>query len=112
MAAVGHWYDFSVTAAAAGSGGGAAPVVHERRFMGRMETGVDTISDPAMSAGLPGFAADMAARAGLLPRGATSAAHLAAMAHPDLPERFRSFPRMEGDHKDAKWDVAALHGEL
>eukprot|EP00298_Acanthocystis_sp_HF-20_P016633 c21536_g1_i1.p1 GENE.c21536_g1_i1~~c21536_g1_i1.p1 ORF type:complete len:724 (-),score=311.80 c21536_g1_i1:22-1950(-) len=38
----GNWYDLSVKVG-----------TFERRFMGRMETGVDTISDPAMGAGIP-----------------------------------------------------------
>lgn len=45
----GNWYDLTVTV----SGSGA--VCLYRRYMGRMETGVDTISDPAMANGIPGL---------------------------------------------------------
>lgn len=131
MSSVGHWYDFTVTAVpstaaaatrhatraqqvvkhAAASGrppvvAAAATYPFERRAMGRMETGVDTISDPAMAVGKPGFAHDMAQRFGLLQPatgGALTTDALAAMPHPLLPERFRKFERREGDHKDAQW---------
>jgi len=43
LAASGQWYDFTVTAAG-----------FERRFAGRMETGEDAISDPAMAQGISG----------------------------------------------------------
>ena len=46
-AAVGCWYDLSVSEAPAMAASG-----FQRRFMGRMETGADSISDPAMSAGV------------------------------------------------------------
>jgi phospholipase C len=41
LAASGQWYDFTVTAAA-----------FTRRLAGRIETGADSISDPAMGHGL------------------------------------------------------------
>jgi len=46
-AAVGCWYDLTVSEAPTIAASG-----FQRRFMGRMETGVDTISDPAMAAGV------------------------------------------------------------
>lgn len=58
----GCWYDFSVDADLASSmvamqtgAASAAPIPFSRRFMGRMEIGRDTISDPAMDAGVPGY---------------------------------------------------------
>jgi phospholipase C len=97
-AAIGNWYDWSVSMAPTGL----APLF-TRRFMGRMETGKDTISDPAMAKGLPGFALDYARSVGLL-HGELTAQHLVSMQHPDLPDRFVSFPRVEGDHKDAMYE--------
>lgn len=47
----GNWYDLTVTL----SGSSDQSPCLSRRFMGRMETGVDTISDPAMAAGVPGL---------------------------------------------------------
>jgi phospholipase C len=95
MSTVGHWYDFTASL------GGAT-----RRFMGRMETGVDTISDPAMAAGQPGWALDYARDAGLL-SGPLTTKDLAAMSHPDLPERFQNVPRAadaQTDDKDSRYD--------
>jgi len=43
----GNWYDLEVTAI------GGAAFAYKRRCMGRMETGKDTISDPAMAARVP-----------------------------------------------------------
>jgi phospholipase C len=63
-AASGHWYDFTVTTTGCGDAAGDA---FARRFMGRMETGRDTTTDPAMARG----------------RGD------AAVAHPDVPDAFR-----------------------
>jgi phospholipase C len=56
--ASGNWYDFTVTESAASTSQSTvrssdAPYV--RRFMGRMETGKDTISDPAMAHAFPGL---------------------------------------------------------
>ncbi len=52
ISASGRWYDFSVySTAAALSGGSGATAAHAcffRRFMGRMENGEDSTSDPAM----------------------------------------------------------------
>ena len=103
----GNWYD--VTCSLAATKGGA--VVFERRFMGRWETGVATISDPAMAAGKPGFAHDHAARLGLLGTsrtpGSLTAQVLAQMAHPDLPEKYQHIARAAvhevGTQKDALW---------
>ena len=77
-----------------------------RRFMGRMETGKDTISDPAMAAGLPGWALDYARDAGLL-SGPLTTKDLAAMAHPDLPEYFQNVPRAvdtQTSDKDSRYE--------
>lgn len=98
MSSVGNWYDFT---AALGSAGDFA-----RRFMGRMETGKDTISDPAMAAGLPGWALDYARDAGLL-SGPLTTKDLAAMAHPDLPEYFQNVPRAvdtQTSDKDSRYE--------
>jgi phospholipase C len=46
-AAVGCWYDLTVSEAPSIAASG-----FQRRFMGRMETGADSISDPAMAAGI------------------------------------------------------------
>ena len=64
----GNWYDFSVSV----KGGNC----YTRRFMGRMETGVDTISDPAMGAGVPAVGAER------FP-----------IKHNDVPEKLRRVPR-------------------
>ena len=44
VSAAGNWYDLSVTTGTTGT--------FERRFMGRMETGETTTSDPAMVSSL------------------------------------------------------------
>jgi len=96
MASVGHWYDFTARVGAATT----------RRAMGRMETGVDTISDPAMAAGLPGWALDYARDRGLL-AGPLTAAHLAAMEHPELPARFQTpEKRVDETDKDGRFEIA------
>ena len=92
-AAVGCWYDVSVSESPAMAASG-----FQRRFMGRMETGVDTISDPAMAAGVPpnsgrpltGLDRDM-------PRSQDPADH------PPVAESHRSWPRKEGEDADHKW---------
>jgi phospholipase C len=76
-----NWYDLTVTHADC----------FQRRFGGRMETGVDGISDPAMGAGVPdvGFAAPNK--------------------HPEVPKEFLILSRTDAealdqktaDHKDA-----------
>ena len=127
--AQGCWYDLTVTASlasdAAGVGkrGGPPPTPFTRRFMGRMETGRDTISDPAMAAGVPGyvplphtFATEEAWHAAMdaaFPVGTTGSrgarAQLAwgptGIEHPDTLPRHRFIPRegAQGDHKDARW---------
>ena len=97
MTHVGNWYDFSVTWDNGDS----------RRCAGRMETGVAGISDPAMAAGVPGWASEVATERGLLPKGGLVAAR-----HPPLPEAHRVMPRAlrpeEATHKDAasSWNGA------
>lgn len=90
-----HWYDLSVELRAAGN---ATAVAMYRRFMGRMETGETTTSDPAMAAGVPGAAA---ARAGLA--GTRSIVHPAS--HPVVDAAIRTLKRItpvyRGAHKDA-----------
>lgn len=66
----GNWYD--LTAAVSGDGA----VCSSRRFMGRMETGKDTISDPAMAAGVSGLLGNKAPHQ-----------------HPPVPERLRTVKR-------------------
>jgi phospholipase C len=80
ISASGFWYDLT---AAPGPGGQAA---WEQRFMGHMEVGRDTVSDPAMGAGLPGSLYG--------DRPASPA---------PLPDSVRYFKRRAGSHKDAKY---------
>lgn len=80
VAPSGQWYDFMVTV------GSATSPVFSRRFMGRMEIGVDSITDPAMGKGVPSNP--------LLSRNNV---------HPLLPDEVRVMPLREGDHKDAKF---------
>jgi len=113
-----QWYDLSVSAT---SSTGAA-LVWARRFMGRMETGADSTSDPAMAAGKPGYvpvphafaseAAWHAAMDAAFPIGATGSRETrpkltwgadGALLHPHVPEHLRVLQRTEGEHKDAKW---------
>ncbi len=103
MSSVGNWYDWTVSMS---ESVGTADVV-TRRFMGRMETGFDTISDPAMAAGLPGWALDFSKAQGLLSD--TSLAGLTSMAHPDLPERFQHpEKRTDSTDKDGQWELPAV----
>jgi phospholipase C len=83
-----NWYDLTVSQSDC----------YQRRFGGRMETGVDTISDPAMGAGIP--------------LDVTSA-----KIHPEIPKEYQILSRTdqdarqqkegEVDHKDAMiyWEV-------
>lgn len=109
---VGFWYDLSCTMTPAAPqqdmSVSAATPLFERRFMGRMETGRAGISDPAMAAGLPGFAHDVAARNGafgaVLTPGSLTAAALAALPHPDLPLAFQAPVRnAKPTDKDHQW---------
>ena len=94
-AAIGCWYDLSVSESATMAASG-----FQRRFMGRMETGVDTISDPAMAAGVapnsgrPLYGLDKA-----LPKSRDS------KDHPHVAESHRSWSRKEGEDKDSMWHV-------
>jgi phospholipase C len=69
--AVGNWYDLKLSI---------ADSAYYRRFLGRMETGKDTISDPAMAKGVKGLWNK--AEEG---------------SHPPVPERMRSVPRPNGE---------------
>ena len=80
----GNWYDFSVTMLDC----------YSRRFMGRMETGKDTISDPAMGAGI----------AGLWQSAAEGA-------HPLVPHHLRQIKRLEGKYAPIDKD-AQFHAQL
>ena len=92
-AAVGCWYDLSVSEAPTMAASG-----FQRRFMGRMETGRDTISDPAMAAGVPPNAGrPLTGLDRAMPRSTRPADH------PEVPESHRSWPRKEGDDADHKW---------
>ena len=64
----GNWYDLTVSVS--GNNGSCLT----RRYMGRMETGVDTISDPAMANGTPGLSGNK-------------------FTHPDVPEKYRVVKR-------------------
>jgi hypothetical protein len=90
---VGCWYDLSVSEAPTMAASG-----FQRRFMGRMETGRDTISDPAMAAGVPPNAGrPLTGLDRAMPRSTRPADH------PEVPESHRSWPRKEGDDADHKW---------
>jgi len=88
----GNWYDLSVSVFV-DSADETATCFH-RRFAGRMETGMDTISDPAMASGVKEVSAHRES-------------------HPELPWRFRSLPKTKGrsmrsaGHKDALWEFKA-----
>ena len=101
MTTVGQWYDWKVQLSF-----DTQNTAVSRRFAGRMETGVNTISDPAMSAGLPGWAIDYASAAGLLPKDVTTVADLALMTHPDLPLKFQFPEKIESsiEDKDGRWE--------
>ena len=89
----GRWYDLTVSVGAS----------LERRFMGRIENGTESITDPAMAAGVRGFAHDVALKRGMLPRAVQDTAALARMPHPTLPPEHQVFTRKAGTHKDARW---------
>jgi phospholipase C len=90
----GNWYDLTVSVTIAEN------PVFQRRFMGRMETGVDTISDPAMAAGIPANGPGIDSVLGFHLQGSKSTK---SSEHPLLPEHARFFKRAKGDHKDAVW---------
>jgi phospholipase C len=69
-ASSGNWYDLTVAV----SSGGTSCLT--RRYMGRMETGADTVSDPAMAAGVPGLLGDRTPKE-----------------HPRVPEKHRTVRR-------------------
>jgi len=85
VAAAGQWYDFQLNNGVSCED----TTTNSRRFAGHMETGVDSISDPAM-----GFV--------------TSDANIA-RAHPPLPRKFRILEKSKGlnistaGQKDAVW---------
>mmetsp|Transcript_19893 Transcript_19893/g.41555 ORF Transcript_19893/g.41555 Transcript_19893/m.41555 type:complete len:717 (+) Transcript_19893:1-2151(+) len=68
-ASVGNWYDLKLSI---------DDSAYYRRFLGRMETGKDTISDPAMDRGVKGL-------------------WNKAEVHPPVPERMRKVPRPTGE---------------
>ncbi len=78
ISAAGNWYDFKVS----------VDNCLTRRFAGRIETGEDSISDPAM-----GFKSSVKQQL-----------------HPTLPEKYRSLSKATGEnltlagHKDALWN--------
>jgi phospholipase C len=80
----GNWYDFTLVI-------DSQPSCFRRRFMGRMETGLDSISDPAMAAAIPSY------RDTPVPEGM----------HPPMPESVRNIKRVESPHakrdKDARF---------
>ena len=84
IASAGNWYDFVLNR---GSSCGDTSI-NSRRFAGHMETGVDSISDPAM-----GFISSAKNK----------------MAHPEVPLRFRRLEKSKGlnittaGQKDAVW---------
>jgi phospholipase C len=84
----GNWYDISAFVGSADS------ACFHRRFAGRMETGADTISDPAMAA-------------------AVKDAAVHREKHPELPAHFRRLRKSTGSsiqtagHKDALWEFKA-----
>jgi hypothetical protein len=78
--ASGNWYDLTATVQ--------SESCYQRRFMGRMETGKDGISDPAMGAGIVGLWGTRTE-------------------HPPLPARLRQIARVETKYaavdKDAQF---------
>jgi len=87
----GNWYDFTVRDTTLG---------FQRRFMGRMETGKDTISDPAMGAGLPTNGPGIAS---LSFQDVVMSRSVKWEDHPLLPDSARKFQRREGVSKDSKY---------
>lgn len=93
----GQWYDLTLSIFSTSDSNTTAEEsdkpCFERRFAGRMETGEDSISDPAMGAAVP-------ANIRLSP-GPTS--------HPPVPDKYRKLSRRKGatlataGHKDAMW---------
>ena len=88
----GNWYDFTAQN---------GDQSYQRRFMGRVETGKDTISDPAMAAGVPHSGPGILSVIGL------DTAHLSTSSnhemHPLLPEKARKFKRVSGPNKDSRY---------
>ena len=78
----GNWYDVTVASVASGGGGGCGKF--ERRFMGHVESGATTTSDPAMAKGTPGLAG----------------AH--PLEHPPMPERFTRLSRQGAWNRKAE----------
>lgn len=103
MAQSGFWYDFTVTVVSPTT----SLPIFQRRFMGRMETGVDTISDPAMGYGVSPKGIDtVKGFENMYPSRSTVSND-----HPELPEFARTFKRkVNADHKDAmyKWTIPVL----
>lgn len=89
----GQWYDLTVTE---------QPTVvastFQRRFMGRLEIGKDSISDPAMGAGIPQNSGRPIFGLNL-----TTPVSARWQDHPEVPESHRSWPREESEDKDGKW---------
>ena len=149
-AAQGCWYDVTVNAVSSKAPSkhltttkaASDPVFFQRRFMGRMETGVDTISDPAMGAGIPGYVpqphtfateeqwhaamdaafpvgvtGSRAARPALAWSSGSGVTSYGGIIHPDTPTHLRVVPRegsqAQATHKDALWHWAPdAAGEL
>jgi phospholipase C len=97
----GNWYDLTVSLAFNASLAYENGSLFERRFMGRMETGKDTISDPCMAEGKPGLP--------LLKRDAGGVGRViqAPQNHPLLPEKLTRLSRVESRaakrNKDAQF---------
>jgi phospholipase C len=86
----GRWYDFTVKG---GEG-------FQRRYMGRMENGKDSSSDPAMARGHPAVGEGIMALPGL-DRVVSRSPDW--QDHPLLPDSARTFKRKEGVSKDSKY---------
>jgi hypothetical protein len=87
----GNWYDLTVSVASSGC--------FSRRFGGRMETGVDTITDPAMGNAVP----DVVGLGKERPN-----------SHPVNPDHLRIITRVNGTpekarHKDELWEYVPPH---
>jgi len=92
-----QWYDISVSATSTNQANSASSAGFYRRFVGRMETGLDTTSDPAMSAHIAPISN---ARQGLY------GIYLAMLDAPVAPlaEKYtKPVRKMEGTHKDATY---------
>lgn len=97
LTSCGRWYDFTVEKTGSWS----------QRYMGHIENGEWSISDPAMSAGVP---SNLYGGSGSNQKGSQDPRKAQ---HPDLPDHMRFVKRKEGRSKDSKfYSPAVLKDEL